>query len=412
MIITSDNIIVVDSIMGSGKTSWAIDYINKNPDEKILYVAPYLEEAERIGKSVEREVKYPKNKGNGKLGDIQDLLKSKKDIASTHALFSMLTDGSKEAVKEGEYTLFLDETIAAIEPYDLKYKDDIDYLIQKGSITIDRDGFVNWMDEDMDTRYNPIKALALNHSLFFVNRKLLMWRYPPEIFTLFKKVYILTYLFPSSILKYYFDFCKISYIVKSIKMEGENYTLCDYFEPDKRAFKEKIHIYNKADLNDCFTQKSTSLSAAWFKDTKNASKIKILKNKIYNYFTNKCKARNENIIWTTFKDAQFKLKGKGYSTRFVSCNCRGKNEYSNAKYLCYALNSYPNVGVTQFLYQHKIKISQDLYALSEMVQWIWRSNIRCGGEIYIYIPSKRMRKLLMDWLEKDDSEIILGSLPS
>ena len=41
-----------------------------------------------------------------------------------------------------------------------------------------------------------------------------------------------------------------------------------------------------------------------------------------------------------------------------------------------------------------------------MVQWIWRSAIRDGDEIYIYIPSKRMRTLLINWMESlsDDEE--------
>ena len=112
-----NKITVVDSLMGSGKSSWAIRYINANPDENILYIAPYLEEASRIGSSVQREIKYPKNKGEGKLGDICNLLDAQEDIASTHALFMMLTTECKDAIRQGKYTLFLDETIAAIEPY-------------------------------------------------------------------------------------------------------------------------------------------------------------------------------------------------------------------------------------------------------------------------------------------------------
>ena len=40
----------------------------------------------------------------------------------------------------------------------------------------------------------------------------------------------------------------------------------------------------------------------------------------------------------------------------------------------------------------------DEYALSEMIQWIWRSAIRDGKEIWVYIPSRRMRELLKKWL--------------
>ncbi len=58
-------ITIIDSLMGSGKTSWAIEYINKHTDDNLLYITPYLDETERITKAVNREMKNPKNKGNG-----------------------------------------------------------------------------------------------------------------------------------------------------------------------------------------------------------------------------------------------------------------------------------------------------------------------------------------------------------
>ena len=39
---------VVDSIMGSGKTTWAINYMKANPDKRFIYVTPFLAECERV----------------------------------------------------------------------------------------------------------------------------------------------------------------------------------------------------------------------------------------------------------------------------------------------------------------------------------------------------------------------------
>ena len=39
---------ICDAIMGSGKSSAAIQHINDNPDKKFLYLTPYLTEAARI----------------------------------------------------------------------------------------------------------------------------------------------------------------------------------------------------------------------------------------------------------------------------------------------------------------------------------------------------------------------------
>lgn len=392
-------IIVIDSLMGTGKTSWAIQYMNEHFDDNILYIAPYISETERINENVAKDMRCPEDRGEGKLGNILELLISQEDIASTHALFMKLNAKCKDAIKQGHYTLFLDETINVIEPYNVKYKDDIKFLIKKGSIEKDSDGYIHWIDDDFDIQYNHIKIMAQNHCLFYVNDKLLMWRYPPEIFSLFDNIFIMTYLFNASILKYYFDFSNIKYNIKSVRKSGDIYELCDYYEPDLSEYKEKIHIYNKDDLNQSFPQKVTALSSTWFDNRGNTEKIKVLKNNIYNYFSHKEPAKAEKIMWTCFKKAEKKLKGKGYTTRFVSCNCRATNDYSETNHLAYCVNIYPHVGVSQFFYQHGIHMDEDKYALSEMLQWIWRSSIRKGGEIWIYIPSKRMRKLLEEWLK-------------
>ena len=60
---------------------------------------------------------------------------------------------------------------------------------------------------------------------------------------------------------------------------------------------------------------------------------------------------------------------------------------------------YLHPGITQFFLQRGISIDEDLYGLSEMIQWIWRSRIRKGESINIYIPSMRMRNLLFDWMK-------------
>ena len=50
-------------------------------------------------------------------------------------------------------------------------------------------------------------------------------------------------------------------------------------------------------------------------------------------------------------------------------------------------------------------INEEQFALSEMIQFIWRSAIRDDKEIYLYIPSRRMRFLLQKWLGYTDDKI-------
>ncbi|MCD8215273.1 MAG: DEAD/DEAH box helicase family protein [Clostridiales bacterium] len=390
---------VVDSIMGSGKTSWAIQHMKENPDDNFLYITPYLDEVQRIIDKTERDFKQPINKGNGKLDSLNGMIACQEDIAFTHELFKHLDENSRESIKNNHYTLILDEVLEVITPYNDIRKDDIKVMQSSGLITVNEDGFVSWNKDkmDYDTKYNEIKMLADNHSLLYVKEEFLVWRYSPEIFRLFDKIYIMTYLFEASVLKNYLDAYGIDYDTKSVINENESYKLVDYFVPDTSVYANLINIYDGT-LNTNIRQKQVSFSATWFKRSDNKDKIKQLKNNVYNYFRHILDAKSDTIMWTTFKDAKSKMKGKGYSNQFVSCNSRSTNKYSDKYNLAYCLNIYIHPAVTHFFREKGIEINQDLYALSEMIQWIWRSRIRNDESINIYIPSVRMRRLLNNWL--------------
>ena len=45
-----------------------------------------------------------------------------------------------------------------------------------------------------------------------------------------------------------------------------------------------------------------------------------------------------------------------------------------------------------------VKFKEELYAINEMIQFIWRSAIRNEEQINLFLPSERMRKLLNKWL--------------
>lgn len=399
--------------MGSGKTSWSIQYMNRNPSDNFLYITPFLNEVKRIADNSNRDFKQPINRGDGKLGSINELLACQYDIASTHALFKKFDEESRNNIKSGHYTLILDEVLNVIEPYNVQ-KDDVSLLKDSGCITIDEEGFVVWNKEkaNYDTKYNEIKILAENRSLVCINKKLLLWHYPPDIFRLFDKIYILTYLFEASILKSYFELHHIKYEKKSISNENERYDIADFCLPDTKIYSELLNIYD-GNLNANIKQKQTGLSSTWFSKNVNIPIIKQIKKNLYNYFANILNARSETIMWTTFKDSKMQLRGKGYSKEFkteqldyitnaygfLACNARSTNKYGHCFNLAYCLNVYLHPSVTQFFKQKGITIDEDLYALSEMIQWLWRSRIRNGESINIYIPSIRMRNLLNSWIQ-------------
>ena len=119
---------------------------------------------------------------------------------------------------------------------------------------------------------------------------------------------------------------------------------------------------------------------------------------IYNFFRNVHSCKSDEIIWTTFKDYKNKLKGKGYTNGFVQCAEKGSNEYGDKKYIAYCCNRFFHPDDITYFSKKNITVKDEVWALSEMIQFIWRSAIRNDQEIYLYIPSKRMRNMFKNWL--------------
>jgi hypothetical protein len=80
---------------------------------------------------------------------------------------------------------------------------------------------------------------------------------------------------------------------------------------------------------------------------------------------------------------------------------RASNKYANKNSVVYPVNRYIDPGIKNFFLRHNVSVDEDGYALSEMLQFIWRSAIRNGEEIWVYIPSIRMRNLLKQWIEEN-----------
>ena len=84
--------------------------------------------------------------------------------------------------------------------------------------------------------------------------------------------------------------------------------------------------------------------------------------------------------------------------QFVPCNARATNDFADRKVLLYMCNRYLNPEYRKYFHVRGYELDDDQFALSEMLQWIWRSAIRRGEQINIYIPSSRMRGLLYKWM--------------
>ena len=183
------------------------------------------------------------------------------------------------------------------------------------------------------------------------------------------------------------------------------YKLIDYIpNEDLTYLKELINICDNDKLNAIGKPKdkrSNPLSVSWYKNqkSKKLDGLNILKKNMENYFKKICKSKSIDNAWTTFKDYVPQCKGSGYSKGFIPSNARATNEYRNKKNLAYCVNVFNNPILNKFFIVKGVEIDEETYALSEMIQWLFRSQLRDGKPINLYIPSERMRTLLINWLD-------------
>lgn len=409
---------VVDSIMGQGKTTWAINFMKQNADERFMYITPYLDEVERVQQALPlAKTPYVNHKEKkAKLDTLRDYTFNGINIITTHALLSRFDLEIQENIKVGEYTLILDEVASIAEEFTFKTETDKEDFFNYYAY-IDEDGYVRW-DEvkhpidkySKGSKFYEEMVLCINGHLLSVNNKLMMWELPVNIFKQFKEVYILTYLFNGSIQKPYFDLYNVEYEYLSVK-KGE---LVNY-EPTSGEVKQEIadliRIVESDKLNS-IGDDYYALSSTWFR--KNVKEGSVYTNSLRkngnNFFKTLCKGTaNENMV-TTLKEKYNLISDKGWAshkTSYVSFNVRATNNYIHKKNLAYILNVFPHTSLTMY-FSHRsdnISINEDEFALGTLIQWIWRSRIRNQSaskedrEINLYIPSKRMRDILKTWLE-------------
>lgn len=116
----STEIFVVDSVMGSYKTSAAINMINDSPDDThFIYITPYLDEVKRIMKECSKKnFKQPKSNKENKIVNIKKLIENGYNIVSTHALFRNFNKNTIDLIKTMNYILIMDEVTEVISTFE------------------------------------------------------------------------------------------------------------------------------------------------------------------------------------------------------------------------------------------------------------------------------------------------------
>lgn len=161
---------------------------------------------------------------------------------------------------------------------------------------------------------------------------------------------------------------------------------------------ERINILMNESIN--FNTYKESLSKNWYEKNKDKG-LKDISNKLA-YALKVYRRKGEKYYWTTFKGYEDSIKSKKVSGKsFLACNTKATNEYLNHTLVAYLCNRFVNPNISHWLESVGISFDEDLFALSELIQFIYRSNLRVKdgiGDVKVYIPAKRMRDILRDFI--------------
>ncbi len=428
---------IIDSPMGTGKSTAIINYLKKatrftnDTNERFIVFVPTTTEKERFIE--ETGAKTPKKTPFRE--SVLELIKNGENIVTTHALYDLFGEEFEMVLKEADYqyTAIFDETPSffknIVGASRLK-KDDQSVirwgnadvrLMQKENIIKLQDGKVEY---NLDSEYEHYDS---NNKAFHDIKKMTEQcdLYPHghdkdgyftsiiafakrSLFECFHEVWFCTYLSCGNMIDVY---CHVNHIDmvyyhvendKIVKNTNGEYKL--YFPQGL----ERLEM-----LDDSYGMKE-SLSKEYFRKNTKAGKnigIDFLKGrcrKAYEYMKGYGIKAN-TFIYTTFKEYSNVLKQRKVPNRFIPCNTKATNDYSSCIGVGYACNRFFDVSCTHFLsnlasqrQDERIKLNNDIYALSELIQFIWRSNIRVkdsNKKIYVWIPDKRMKGLLIDFIK-------------
>lgn len=403
-----NKIIITDLPCGGGKTSKMIRTLK--PDKLYLIVVPLLTEVKRVLEGTSHldfaePVKTTKELGT-KRAALLELIVQEKSIVTTHQLYSDIGYLAAQGFLKN-YNVIIDEVPGVINVVKSLSRKSVDeFYIDTGYLDVSADGMCTvtpkWdslIDVVSDTIDSRIKQHAQAHNLFVCKQGTFITALPKVLFSECASMEVLTYKSEGSYFLKYLEKMDLPYQLE----------IDDELEAD---FKEKSQTL----ITFADTKALEEVNFTYTKQTKYSEKskeTKVVRSGLKNWRARHVKdVPLENIMVTcaeanwrdskAFKSGKLKLRGFAKTTglgkvNWVANQTRGTNDYSHCSHLVYLYDKHPMPPITQWL-GCPTKEFRDAYGLTELIQWIWRSRIRNGEPITLYLPSPRMKRLLLDWL--------------
>lgn len=425
---------VCDAFMGAGKTSAAINYMRRNPEKHFIYITPYYDETVRIRDACpDLNFSLPSNAheeyDHAKRNHLKALLKDERNVSITHALFKLCDNETVDLIKEKKYVIIIDEVVDIFNKLEIT-NSDLALILSSGWLQAEEVGDATIYTYDIESaphkyqggRYMDLFIYASAQRLTEIKtgdktRNLWYWTLHDSLFSGDNEIIILSFMFKGSIMAAFLEANMVEYSYIGVKKfppaQDGGMPIFEFVDtpqcpPDHIANLGKmINIVDNPKMN-AIGDKVTALSSNWYNtrmcNDRNGD-LETLRKHASNFFRNMhSDCPKEHRLWSTYSSARGKIKGPGYRDAFLAFTTKATNDYKQCNVLAYLVNIYNDPNIRLYLANRGAAINDNDYALSTMVQWIWRSAIRDGKPIHLYLPSRRMRTLLKKWIADSEEQ--------
>jgi len=428
----------LDAPPGSGKTTAIITHVIETTQERAIHdnnkrfliVTPYLEEVDDICAAT------PCCQPVGtKTQEIKELIRQEKDICCTHALFLLFDRETLKLLKDcpKEYELIIDEEISVISPItdrvrayssdkDLPKRiivfalKDFDLACDANLLQKTEDNLLKWnynhnYSKDKEkSLFDEIEKRTQLYDLFADDKSAVIQVMKRETWESFSSVTFCSYRMKESYLAYY---CQLQDIkIKWLHLDNAQVITEGYFEAKPKGLNRIVvfttdnpnnvnqrnyKLLHDASYSKSWYQKNIDLKTGWLSENAIA-----LRNELRNWRNRVMpKGQRDNYYWTSYKGFEDCLADSHLSKKkWVPCNKKATDNYASCTAVGYLINRFPNVSLDHFLKRRGIKVNQKEIALSEFIQFLWRSNIRkkdSNEKIFAFVPSKQLYDSFLEW---------------
>jgi len=394
----------VDRPCGYGKTSDMLDSLRA--EELYLIVVPSLTEVERV-MAARPDLRFatPEDEEGTKSSHLKQLIRSHENVVCTHALYHL----NVEFYREGwlsNYNIIVDEVLSVVETVSGPNREEWEeFYIGNGYATVDEHGLIapteKWHERSKIVERvleRDLYERAVSGCLYRHNDSIFLSAVSPYLLKAGKTCTVLSYMVEGSLMALYLRKMGIPYHVDK--------------DPEaERRFRQSFRQLATVRGLDVGMPLSHSAQSA----PRNRLRCKAVAGKLRSF---KHRAGrdvfqgSEGVLVTCLKanwysrpdadepkpDGLFARGSRLAETaQWIPNTTRGTNDYKHCDVALYLWDQWLNPNVKQWLDATNEQEKQ--YALSEMLQWIYRTCLRDGKPATLVIGSSRMRVLLEEWAD-------------